>query len=179
MARRKRYVRGDRAFRRLIKKMADQTIRDEMLATLDMGGDAILAAQQADATVSRRVRSALSKRLLRGSMRLRVGLVGRPVNRRLWWSRIIERGRKAQTVVAVRQSASKAYAAVPRGGMGRRGHALARGIRGVYALRVTALAPKPAIQSARVRAIRDTMGGQLRTYWDRVLAKAAQGVSDA
>jgi hypothetical protein len=154
----RRRVRGDRAFRRLLKKMADTTLRDEMIAMLEEGGDTIASAQRADA-VSSRARSAISKRVLRGSLRLRVGLVGRPVNRRLWWTKVIEGGRKAQTVQAARRT--------PSGGISR------------YAMRVSALRPRPFIFTNRVKALRDTMGGRLRTYWERVLRKASQGVTDA
>jgi hypothetical protein len=93
------------------------------------------------------------------SLRLRVGLIGRPLNRRLFFARILEIGRRAQTV-NVRRSTS-------RGGISS------------YQMRVRAMAPRPSIQSVRVKAIRDTLGGTLRGFWDRTLAQAARGVDDA
>jgi len=171
----RRRVQGDRAFRKLIRKMPD-AIRDEMVAMMETAGDQILAAQRAD--VARRtgaLAAALTKRVLRGSMRLRVGLLGKAINRRLFYARIVEVGRRAQTVTVSRRGAHLAA-----GGrrIGRRQRALESGVRGVYQLRVPAKAPRPFVRSARTKALRDTMGGRLAGFWDRTLAKAAQGATD-
>lgn len=154
MARRR--VRGDRAFRRILRKL-DPAVREEIVLMYDEGGDQILAMQRADATVSGRVRSALSKRILRGGLQLKVGLVGRPVNRRLWWSRVIEKGRKASIEDATR---------ITRGKLTR------------YRIRVPALAAMPAIYSPRVLVARQTLGGRTAHLWEKALARASQGVSD-
>lgn len=173
MARRR--LRGDRSFKKLIRKMP-AAIRDEMVTMMEEAGREILAMQQADAVVSTRVRKALAMRVLRGQMQLKVGLLGRPINKRLWWARIIEKGRKAQTVIAVRGAAH-----LKAGGrrVGRRQRALDQGIAGVYRMRVSALPPRPAIYSQRVLAARETLGGRTVTFWEKVLARASEGANDA
>jgi hypothetical protein len=158
MAGGRRRIRGDRAFRKLMRRMPE-AIRQEIIALLDEGGREILAMQQADATVSQRTRAALSMRVLRGSLRLRVGIVGRPANRRLWWARVIEKGRKPSVENAVRRSQS--------GKLSR------------YQIRVPAMAARPFIYSPRVEEKRRTMGGRTTLFWERTLRRASQGATDA
>lgn len=168
MARRRR-VRGDRRFRKILNQMP-AAIKEEMLAMLDKTGDQILAAQQQAVPVrTGTLRSALSKRLQKGIVRLRVGLVGKPINRRLWYARIVEGGRKAQTVTARRGGGA---------GGGRRAKNFTWKVAGTYQLRVSPLPPRPFIITARTKSLRDTMAGELKTYWDRVLKRAARGASD-
>jgi hypothetical protein len=156
MARRRIF--GDRAFRRLIKRVPEAA-RDEIVEDLDHAGNAILAAQKADAPRKTGALAAgLSKRVYRGSMRLRVGLIGKPINRRLYYAAVIQGGRTAQTVNVNRRTSS---------GMSS------------YQLRVRAMAAQPFIFSARVHEIRRTLGGRIRTFWDRTLRRAANGVTDA
>lgn len=174
-SRRRRRIRGDRAFKRLIKRMGDAT-REEMVVMLDEGGEEILAAQRAAAPFrSGTVKNALSKRVLRGALQLKVGLVGRPLNRRLFYARIIEKGRKAKTVPA-----SRGGAHLEAGGrrIGRKQRALASGTRGVYQMRIRALPPRPFIYSDRVKTLRETLGGRTRRFWERALRRASEGLSD-
>lgn len=157
MARRRR-IRGDRAFKRLLVQMPD-AIRDEAVEMLDAAGEEIVPMQRADATSSR-ARAAISKRVLRGALQLKTGIVGRPLNRRLWWTRVIEKGRKGQTVTARTRRVA--------GSTRRLG----------YKVRVRARAAQPFIYSARAEAVRNSMGGRLGTFWEKVLARAAQGATD-
>jgi hypothetical protein len=177
----RRRVRGDRSFRRLLKQMPD-AIRTEMLDMLDKTGDEILAVQRGAAPVrTGAVRNALSKRLQTGLVRLRVGLVGKAVNRRLFYARIIEVGRKAKTVDVVRGGLAAAANVRAAGGRSKKYKALAvrMGTPGAYTLDVKPRAPHPFIVSPATNEIRNTMGGRLRGYWDRVLQKASAGASDA
>lgn len=150
-------MRGDRAFTRLMRQLPESA-REEVVADLDAAGDQILAAQRASAP-GRRLPAALSKRVYRRTLRLRVGLLGRAVNRRLFFAAIVHGGRKAQTVQARRSTRSGKISS--------------------YQLRVRAKAPQPFVFSERVRAIRNTLGGRIRTFWERTLARAARGVGDA
>jgi len=151
----RRRVRGDRAFRRLIRKLPEAA-REEIYQMFLRGGDRILAAQRAQSPSSR-VRAALSRRVSKTSLRLRVGLIGRPINRRLYFARILEKGRRAQIVNVTRRMKA--------GGR-------------PYQMRVRAMAARPYVYSAQTKAIRDSMGGELGTFWDRTLARAGQGISD-
>lgn len=151
----RRRIRGDRHFRKLLSRMPE-SFRDEVVEMLEVTGEQILAAQRAH-TLSTRIRAALSKRVSRRTLRLRVGLIGRPINRRLFFARIIEVGRRAQTVNVTRR--------MLRGGRS-------------YLMRVRARAADPFVRTARTVEIRDTMGGRLRTFWDRALARASVGASD-
>lgn len=159
MARRRR-VRGDRSFRRILKRMPD-VIRSEMLEMLDKTGDAVLAQQQRDVPVrTGALRSGLSKRLYKGLVRVRVGLIGQAVNRRLFYARWIEGGRKAKTMI-VKRKAPKV-----------------ENLAGIYRKRIGAMAKRPFIRSDRTNRIRDTLAGQIQGYWQRVIQKASVGAND-
>lgn len=157
--RRRRRIKGDRAFKRLIARLPD-AVREEVVTMLEDAGKEIVAMQRADATVSSRARAAISMRVLRGALQLKTGIIGRPLNRRLWWTRVIEKGRKAVTVTA-------RYRRVP-GSTRKLG----------YPVRVRALAPRPFIYSARAEAVRRSMGGRLGQLWAKALARASQGATD-
>lgn len=158
MAGRRRRVRGDRAFRKLLVRLPD-SIRHELIVDLHVGGAEILAVQRADAPKrTGALAQALSKRVFPRTVRLRVGLIGRPVNRRFFYAKIFQWGRKAQTVNARRRSA---------GGVSS------------YQMRVRAIAAQPFVRSSRVAAIRDKIASGVRRFWSRVLTRAATGVNDA
>lgn len=173
----KRRVKGDRSFRKILRRLPD-SIRDDMVTMLDEFGDEALAIQQADAPLrSGKVRGALRKKLTRGRVRLQVGLIGKPVNRKLFYAGIVERGRQAKTVIANRRGAE---AIRESGGRSNRykAAALSKGVKGVYNLRVGAMPPRPFIRSKKLEAKRDTLGGRLNRFWDRVLTSASSGASD-
>lgn len=179
MARRR--IRGDRSFRRILAKMPE-AIREEMLTMMDQAGDEMLAIQKANAPQrTGAVQRALSKRLLRGTLKLRVGLVGKPINRKLFYARIVELGRKPQTVVAIRNSVATLKTARAYGGRSNNYKALAlsKKLKGAYSMKIKGMAPRPFIRSAKVTAVRDTMGGRLDKFWGKALARASKGVTDA
>jgi hypothetical protein len=161
-------IRGLREVRRLLKRMPD-AVRDEILAMLEETGRQVLSSQQAAAP--RRtgaLASGLSMRLSRATLRLRVGIVGKPAARRLFYGRIVEFGRKAQTVMATRGN----RLARP-GSKG--GRALVRSNRSIYEMRVRAMAPRPFVRTSRAFGIRNSLGGRLSRFWDGALARAGGG----
>jgi hypothetical protein len=89
---RRRKIFGDRAFRRLLKNM-DEGVRAEAAKRLQELGDRMLpvirglAPRRTGAT-----REALSMRVYPRSLRLRVGLIGKPLNRRLFYAHIADHG---------------------------------------------------------------------------------------
>lgn len=95
----KRYVRGDRAFTRLIGRLPD-VVRKEMIVQLNTTGREVLALAQAEAPVgpgrygAGALRNALSMKVLVGSLKLKVGLIGKPINARIFYGMIQEMGRK-------------------------------------------------------------------------------------
>ncbi len=144
-------LRGAGAFRRLLKSLP-QTVHDEFAEILDDAGDELLAAMQAEVPVrTGKLRAGLKKQLLRASLRLRVGLLGTKRGRAsLFYGRIVEFGRKAQTVNVTRRGAP-------------------------YKMRVRAMAARPFVLKRR-DALRTSINSRIRTFWDRVLADAAGGV---
>lgn len=153
----RRYVRGDRAFKKLIRRLPPSA-RQQMIVQLNLTGREQLAKDQAEAPVGRRadgtigaLRGALSMRVLTASLKLKVGLIGKPVNRRVFWGWIIERGRKA-------------------GGKGNkkgsRGYAAGHGKRAAqhFVLRT----------SAEMAAI----AAPFKSIWDRTLRAASSGLND-
>ncbi len=145
-------VRGDRAFVRLLKQMP-AAVNEEAADILDAYGERVLAAQRADAPVkSGKLLAGLSKKLLRKSLRLRVGLVGTPRGRaKLFYGFIVEQGRKAQTVNVTRK----------------------RGV-APYKLRVKARAAQHFVYKKRPD-LRSDFQRRIGLFWNDVLARAGEG----
>ena len=144
-------IQGERAFRKLLRSLPDAA-KAELVEMLEGIGDEVAAMQRA-ATPSSRIRGAISRRVSKATLRLRVGLIGKPLNRRLFFARILEGGRKGRTVMAVRG--------------GKR-----------YPLNVRAMAARPAINKPRSE-LRAMVSKRVRAFWDATMARAGQGVSDA
>jgi hypothetical protein len=144
-----RRVRGDRAFRRLITKLPD-VVRQEIVGQMKVTGTQVLAQQRSLAPFrTGATKNALSMRILPKSLKLKVGILGKPLNRQLFYAHIIEFGRKAQTVSAKRANGAS------------------------YSMRISALPPRNFIYFAR-----DPLYQPFRNIWDRALQKAASGISD-
>lgn len=110
-----RYVRGDRAFGRLLKKLPQQ-VGDDLRAQLNASGAQILALQRRKAPVrTGAVQAGLSYSVTPKRLTLKVGLVGKPINRRLFYAWVIERGRKGGGRGVKRKSAkyNKGVGATP------------------------------------------------------------------
>lgn len=146
-------VRGDRSVRKLLRQLP-AAVKEEMQATLADAGRELLAEMQADVPVrTGALRAGLGTKLLKASLRLRVGIVGPPSARnRLFYGRIVEFGRKGQAVRARRAGERP------------------------YQMRVRAMAPRPFVFKRRA-AIRDALNKRLRTFWNNTLADAAQGIA--
>lgn len=83
--------------RRLLKRLPE-TVQAEVLKVYAEIGPAIEAVGKSQAPVrTGRLRSALRFRILPRSLRFEFGLIGRKINRQLFYARILEQGRKAQT----------------------------------------------------------------------------------
>ena len=150
------HVIGARAFRKLLSRVP-AAARDDIVEMFEEAGDQIAANAKSDSP-SRRVAGAITKRVSRASLRLRVGLIGAPLNRRLFFARILEKGRKAQNVRARRRSKSGKVT--------------------TYRMNVRVMPARPFVYTARNEAIRDSMGGRIGKFWERVISRAAAGIDD-
>jgi hypothetical protein len=147
-------VKGRSEIRRMMRALPDE-LKDEILGTLQRGGADLLAAQRASARRKTGAMAAgLSMKLLRGSATLKVGFIGKAVNRKLFYAKIIGGGRKAQTVNVTRRKGTRPYS-----------------------LRVKARAPEPVIDPPAAKAVRRRFVEQLNGTWERVLRKVASGGS--
>lgn len=145
-----RRVRGDRSFVRLLKQMSP-AIQGEVETLLRETGAQVLTEQKSRVPVrTGALKQGLSMKVLPKSRRLQVGLIGKPVNRKLYYGRIVEFGRKGQTVRARRAGGKP------------------------YLMKVRGMAPRPFVYSVN----REDIYSRFRSLWDRVLGRAAAGVSD-
>lgn len=148
--RRRSGVKGAAAIRRLFRQLPE-ALQNEVLETLDKGGDDIVSAQRASARRKTGAMAAgLKSKLLRRSATLKVGFVGKATNRKLFYAKILGGGRKAQTVTATRGGSS-------------------------YSLRVAARAPEPVIDPPAAKAARRRLVDKLDAVWRRVLDRVATG----
>lgn len=154
----RRRIQGDKAFKRLLVRMSG-AVRDEMVEMLDDAGVDIALMQRADAP-SARARAAISRRVLKGALQLKVGILGRPLNRRLFFLGFVERGRKAQVATAAKRQVSSSTRKLG------------------YRVRVQARASRSFIYTARAKEARNSLGGRIESYWGAVLQRASQGISD-
>lgn len=147
----KRYIRGDRAFKNLIKRLPE-TVKAEMIVELHVAGRAALTREKAAAPVKTgALSSALSMRVLPNTLKLKVGLIGKVVNKRLFYGHIIEFGRKA-SVKTVKRGNSKAYQ-----------------------LPIKAIAARHFVYTQS----KEELYAPFRALWEKALAKASSGASDA
>jgi hypothetical protein len=90
----KRYVRGDRAFGRLLKQLPD-SVANELRVQLNSTGRYLLALERKGAP--RRtgaLAGGLSYTVAPKRLSLKVGLVGKAINRQLFYGWFVEGGRK-------------------------------------------------------------------------------------
>jgi len=154
MARRPSRIRGDKGFRKLIRQVPESA-RLQISALLARLGADLLRAMQADVPVrTGALRATLKAKLLRASLRLRVGLINKADNRRLFYGRIVEFGRKGKVVTT-------------RPGRVKRS----------YKMRVREMAPRPFVFASR-RELRSNFSERIRLFWDDTLAQAAQGTGN-
>lgn len=157
-------LQGASAFRKLLRQLP-ASARDEMADALTDIAPDYLRAQQADVPVAKAahrkgmepgaLRAGLSWKVLRTSLRLRVGLLGTKRGRaRLFYGFIVEVGRQAQTVSVTRKAGVAPYK-----------------------LRVRAMAPRPFVYKKRPE-LRTRLNNRLSTFWEHALAHAGEGIGD-
>ena len=155
----KRGLKGASIVRRLLRDMPD-AMRGEIVDLMQEKAPAALAIARGGAPArTGALRAALSVKVYPKAVRLRVGLLGKAVNRRLFYGRILEAGRRAQTVNVRRRTSSGVSS---------------------YALRVSPISNRAydMVEGPAKRQIRSLMFDQLHGIWERALRKAAMGGLD-
>lgn len=143
-------VKGVSSVRKLLKRLP-VVVRQELVVQLNVTGRDQLAKAQGLAPVrTGALRQGLSMKVLPASLKLRVGLVGKPINRRLFYGTIMEFGRQGQSVRAQRANSRP------------------------YIIRVRGMAPRLFVHSTPAQQL----AAPFRAIWQRALARAAAGLSD-
>ncbi len=174
----KRRMRGDRAFKRLLKALPDSA-RKQMVVLLNSTGREQLSRAKALVPVGKtgELKRGLTFKVLPASLRLKVGLIGKPLNKRLFYGLIVEFGRRAQTKIVTR---SGTLARARSAGLKVRSNryktaALSAGVKGAYKLKIRAMAPRHFVYNTSRTALNEPF----RELWAQSLNRAANGISDA
>lgn len=152
-------VKGAGRVRRMLRRLPD-AIRTEIAKEMKAAGSTLLAAARRETPRrSGNLASLLSTKFYDKSLRLRVGLIGKAANRAGWYGRILEAGRKPQTVRVTRRTSNGVVS---------------------YALRVKAMpASRFDIVRGRTRSLAQRLlRPVLGRIYNRALSKAASGGGD-
>jgi hypothetical protein len=177
-------VRGRAQVRSLLKRLPE-SVRQEIVRELDRAGREILPVMQSRAPVrTGATRAGLSYRVLRGSLRLLVGLISTPLGRaKLFYARIQDLGRREQTVTAHRLSSSQratwyANAVLPRWNSAKKWKLSRKPteLGEVYEMHVRAMVAKRFVTGS-FRPFRQRMFGNLAKIWARAVERAASGAT--
>lgn len=155
--RRRGALKGARRVGKLLKRLPGD-VSAEMRAAMTEAGPVIAAyAKTAAPRRSGATAQAIQWRMAPKTLQLRVGLFGKAVNLRLFYARILEFGRKAQTVTVRRYT-----------GTGRRS---------AYRLRVRAIEPGryDFLAGRAYRFAAEQLRPRLATIWEKALRRAGGG----
>lgn len=161
MARRR--WKGSKSFKRILKGLPDE-MREEMAQTLDKGGTELqrLIISRTPRGKTGNLARGVKKRLLRKTLRLRVGLLGTPNGRaKLFYGRILEFGRRSQLVTVTRRLVA--------------GSTLVRGRKVAgkpYVMRVRGFSPRRFV-TGNASQVRSVMTRNLKGVWDRAIKRLA------
>lgn len=163
MATRKRRVRGAASITKLLRTLPDQ-VSQEMIVELHSSGREMLGIMQGRAPMrTGKTRRGLSYRVLPKSLKLQVGLIGTKAGRsKLFYARIQDLGRKAQTVSVKRFRAGgqRIYFRGKKFGPDTQ----------TYSLNVRAMAGKKFI-TGRMTDLRRILQRNLKDIWSRSLRR--------
>jgi hypothetical protein len=144
-------LRGVAKTRRLLKRMPD-AVQQEVLNALNATGRELAAGMQARAPVrTGALRAALSYKVFPKTLRMQVGILGpKGARSKLFYARILEFGRKAQTVT------------------------ITRGPRAGASMRVSPLTARRFVTRGNT-VLRDTLTKNLKNMWEAALGRVAEG----
>lgn len=170
-------LRVPRGIKRIFRGLPAE-VRAEMVAAFDRGGRQLQAAMRARAPRRKGgLQAGIIYRVLKQSLKLRVGIIGPPREREaLFYGRIQDLGRKGQTVTVNRylKGGRAKDRATPRGLGDPREIYKNPKFTTVYQMKVRYMAPKRFV-TGRFPELRDIMGRQLRGIWDRALKRIGGG----
>jgi len=161
-------IRGSKGFRRILKGLPD-AMRAEMVDVLTKTGPsaAAIIEQRIAGTTKRRsgkLRAGVKWKVFPRTLRLQAGFLGTKAGRqKLFYARILDLGRRAQTVTVHRRKVS--------------GSLLVRGRRdsgAPYQLRVRAIAAKRFVTGG-IGNLRQVVNVKLNNVWDRAIRRIAGG----
>lgn len=177
----RRYVRGDRAFVRLLKQLPD-SVTQEIRGQLNQTGQMLLELARRHAPVYSgpprkgvtpgALQAGLSYSVPPVRLALKVGLVGIAANRKLFYGHIVEFGNQAKTVWVVKGPVS--YKVRIAGGRSNAYKQIAKGMGVGYQLRIPA---RPARHFVYL-ATREQINAPFQAIWTNALKQAAAGASD-
>lgn len=149
----RRRFRGDQAFRRLLRNI-DPAARLELGDVLDAIAPRLrnlvkLRTPVRTGALSRGIQS----KVLRRSLKLRVGILSKPARGRLFYGYIVHWGRKGKTVTAKRRTK--------------------KGVSS-YAMRVQAMPARKFVMGAKP-IMRDEIQRETQGLWEKILKRAASG----
>jgi hypothetical protein len=151
-----RRIRGDKAFRRLLRNI-DPSARVELGDTLDRIAPRLrnlvkLRTPSRTGALSRGIQS----RVLRRSLKLRVGLLTKGARGKLFYGYIVHWGRKGRTVTAKRRTKNGVSS---------------------YAMRVRAMPARKFVRGA-YPIMREEIQRETQGLWEKILTRAASGVGN-
>lgn len=176
---RRRSIKGVGRVRRIIRTLPD-TMTAELRHVLNDAGPRL--ARQMQARAPRRtgkLQAGIKWKVLPKTLKLQVGLLGTKAGRsKLFYGRILDRGRKAQVVQVRRLKAGggKAWTAMIAAGTARASRKPAA-LTTTYSMSVKPIAPMRFVTGRYPDLFRE-MNVKLKAVWSRVLAKAAAGAGD-
>nr|WP_276616577.1 HK97 gp10 family phage protein [Sphingomonas sp. SFZ2018-12] len=159
---------GVAQIRRLLKRLPEN-VRVEIAAALESSGRSILAAMRAKAPRRTGALAAgLKMKVFPRTLRLRVGFIATPRGRaKLFYARILEFGRRSQTVTVSRRRTGAAKRLVS-------GRKPAGDLVSVYQLRVRPLQGRRLVYG-RYPELRRDLNSKLQRVFQRALGRIAGG----
>jgi hypothetical protein len=168
-------IQGLKSTRRLLKALPE-TMRAEIAHVLQDAGPKI--AQQMVARTPHRtgaLQAGIKWKILPRTLKLQIGLLGTKRGRsKLFYGYILNFGRKAQTVHAMRKGQRASWNAWIASGKAKSTR-IPYGL--TYPLRVKAIAPKHFVTGA-MPDLRRELRAQLKDVWSKVLGKATAGAGN-
>lgn len=156
MARARSRIRGSKGFRRILRQMPD-AMRDELVDVLrkaEPDARAVIAARVSGTTKRRtgKLIAGVKSKTFPRTLRMQAGFLGsKSARAKVFYARILDVGRKAQTVSAKRRGSGK-----------------------TYPLRLGRIAPKRFVTGG-FGDLRSIMSRQLRGVWERALRRISGG----
>lgn len=162
-----RRVRGN--FRSLLKRLPESVTEEVRALQNDTGRMLLSRAYARVPSKTGALKAGLGYSVTPKTLRLRFGILGKAKNRKLFYGRIQEFGRKAKTVIVNRSGRG-----VRLSGNRFKRQALERGVRGFYRLRVRPMAAKHFVYNST----REQLYRPYQKLWGRALHRAAAGATD-